>query len=36
MPMYMVWHLRHQQDAAHRWLRAQLQAVVAPALTQRH
>jgi DNA-binding transcriptional LysR family regulator len=34
MPMYMVWHLRHQQDAAHRWLRAQLQAVVAPALTQ--
>ena len=36
MPMYMVWHLRHQQDAAHRWLRAQLQAVVAPALAQRH
>ena len=27
MPMYMVWHQRHQQDLAHRWLRDQLQAV---------
>lgn len=27
MPMYMVWHLRHQHDPAHRWLRGQLQAV---------
>jgi DNA-binding transcriptional LysR family regulator len=34
MPMYMIWHRRHQHDAAHRWLRAQLQAVVAPALAQ--
>ena len=32
MPMYMVWHLRHQQDPAHRWLRAELEAVVAPAV----
>jgi DNA-binding transcriptional LysR family regulator len=28
LPMYMVWHLRHQQDPAHRWLREQLEAVV--------
>lgn len=27
MPMYMVWHQRHQQDLAHRWLRDQLQDV---------
>jgi len=32
MPMYAIWHARYQQDAAHRWLRAQLEAVVAPAL----
>ncbi|MEQ1613135.1 MAG: LysR family transcriptional regulator [Hyphomicrobiaceae bacterium] len=32
MPMYMVWHLRHQADPAHRWLRQQLEMVVAPAL----
>jgi len=32
MPMYMIWHARYQQDAAHRWLRTQLEAVVAPAL----
>jgi len=32
MPMYLIWHARYQQDAAHSWLRAQLQAVVAPAL----
>ena len=30
MPMYMIWHLRHQQDAAHRWLRSQLEAVAQP------
>jgi len=33
-PMYAIWHARYQQDAAHRWLRAQLEAVVAPALAQ--
>lgn len=32
MPMYLIWHARYQQDAAHGWLRAQLQAVVAPSL----
>jgi DNA-binding transcriptional LysR family regulator len=30
MPMYMIWHLRHQQDAAHRWLRGQLEEIVMP------
>ena len=30
LPMYMIWHLRHQQDAAHRWLRALLQEVAQP------
>ena len=34
MPMYAIWHVRYQQDAAHRWLRAQLEAVVAPALAE--
>jgi DNA-binding transcriptional LysR family regulator len=34
MPMYMVWHKRYQQDPAHRWLRAQLEAVVGPAVQQ--
>lgn len=29
MPMYALWHLRHQHDAAHQWLRAQLVAVAA-------
>jgi DNA-binding transcriptional LysR family regulator len=32
MPMYAVWHLRDQHDTAHRWLRAQLDAAVVPAL----
>lgn len=32
MPMYMVWHLRHHADPMHRWLRQQLEIVVAPAL----
>lgn len=32
MPMYLIWHARYQQDPAHRWLREQLEAVVAPAL----
>jgi DNA-binding transcriptional LysR family regulator len=29
MPMYMVWHRRHQADPVQRWLREQLEAVVA-------
>ncbi len=32
MPMYMVWHLRRQQDPAHRWLRAALEAIAKEAL----
>lgn len=32
MPMYMVWHLRRHEDAMHRWLRGELEAVVAAAL----
>jgi DNA-binding transcriptional LysR family regulator len=24
LPMYLIWHRRHQDDAAHRWLREQL------------
>jgi len=32
MPMYAIWHQRHQHDPMHRWLRAGLDAVVAPAL----
>ncbi len=27
LPMYAIWHARYQQDAAHRWLRAQLEVV---------
>ena len=27
LPMYLIWHQRHQHDAAHRWLREQLEAV---------
>jgi len=32
LPMYLIWHMRYQQDAAHRWLRGQIQAVVGPAM----
>lgn len=32
MPMYMLWHARHQADPMHEWLRRELEAVVAPAL----
>lgn len=32
MPMYMLWHLRHQTDPMHQWLRGELQRIVAPAL----
>ena len=30
LPMYMAWHLRHQQNPAHRWLRGLLEAVAEP------
>jgi DNA-binding transcriptional LysR family regulator len=32
MPMFMLWHQRHQADPMHQWLRDELLAVVAPAL----
>ena len=32
MPMYMVWHQRHQADPVHRWWRSELEAVAADAL----
>lgn len=28
LPMYLIWHRRHQQDDAHRWLRARIESVV--------
>jgi DNA-binding transcriptional LysR family regulator len=34
MPMYLVWHVRHQVDPLNRWLREQLEAVVAQVLRQ--
>jgi DNA-binding transcriptional LysR family regulator len=32
MPMYALWHARHQGDPMHRWLRAALDEVLPPAL----
>lgn len=32
MPMFMLWHQRHQAEPMHQWLRGELLAVVAPAL----
>ena len=32
MPMYAMWHQRHQVDPMHQWLRAALDAVLPPAL----
>lgn len=32
MPMYLIWHVRHQDDAMHLWLRRQVESVVKPAL----
>jgi len=31
LPMYMLWHRRQHEDAAHRWLRAQVEAVAPDA-----
>jgi DNA-binding transcriptional LysR family regulator len=33
MPMYLVWHVRRHADPAHRWLRRELERVVAPSLS---
>lgn len=32
MPMYLIWHLRHQADPMHQWLRQQIEEVVPQAL----
>ena len=32
LPMYMIWHVQHQQDPAHRWLREQLLAAAREVL----
>lgn len=32
MPMYAIWHARYQQDAAHQWLRTELEAVARAAV----
>jgi DNA-binding transcriptional LysR family regulator len=32
MPMYLIWHVRYRDDAAHCWFRSQLETIVAPAL----
>ncbi len=32
LPMYMIWHMRHQHDPAHRWLRGELEALVPSVL----
>ena len=34
MPMYMVWHLRHQHSHAHRWLRGQIESVAKEVLSK--
>ena len=34
LPMYMIWHLRHQHDPAHRWLRGQLERCVPARLAR--
>lgn len=34
MPMYLVWHVRHQADPMHQWLRQQIEDVVPQALRQ--
>jgi DNA-binding transcriptional LysR family regulator len=32
MPMYLIWHARHQVDPMHQWLRQEIENAVAPAL----
>jgi DNA-binding transcriptional LysR family regulator len=32
MPMYLIWHVRHQADPMHQWLRQEIEAAVGPAL----
>lgn len=35
MPMYLVWHLRRQDDPAHRWLRRMVESVTADVVSSR-
>jgi hypothetical protein len=32
LPMFLIWHLRHQADPLQMWLRAAIERGVAPAL----
>jgi hypothetical protein len=32
MPMYLVWHVKHQAEPMHAWLRQELEAVVPAVL----
>lgn len=32
LPMYLIWHRRHHDDEAHRWLRSELEALVPSVL----
>lgn len=32
LPMYLIWHRRHHNDEAHRWLRSELEALVPSVL----
>ncbi len=32
MPMFLIWHARHQADPMHQWLRQEIESAVAPAL----
>lgn len=32
LPMYLIWHRRHHNDEAHRWLRSELEALVPAVL----
>ena len=34
LPMYMVWHLRHQHNPAHSWLRQEIEAVARQVLAR--
>jgi DNA-binding transcriptional LysR family regulator len=32
MPMYLIWHVKHQADEMHAWVRREVEALVPPAL----
>jgi DNA-binding transcriptional LysR family regulator len=34
LPMYMIWHLRHQHNPAHSWLRQEIDTVSHQVLAQ--